>query len=206
MIRYFGHSMVLIDDKIVIDPHDGVSIGLPKPEVSADLVLITHDHYDHNAYHVVKGYKDVKVRYYGSFEFEGYKIKGFKAYHDKENGKRRGETAIYEIIKPNGVRIVHLGDLGHLVNYEELKNSDFMFVPVGGVITINASEAVSLIESLSPKIVIPIHYWVKGHLMPLDPVDPFINLLKWDIVKIENYQLDENNYLSFRQKIILFTI
>ncbi|MCY0859102.1 MAG: MBL fold metallo-hydrolase [Sulfolobaceae archaeon] len=206
MIRYFGHSMVLIDDKIVIDPHDGISIGLPKPEVSAELVLITHDHYDHNAYQVVKGYKDVKVRYYGSFEFEGYKIKGFKAYHDKENGKRRGETAIYEIIKPNGVKIVHLGDLGHIVNYEELKNSDFMFVPVGGVITINASEAVSLIESLSPKIVIPIHYWVKGHLMPLDPVDPFINLLKWDVIKIENNQIDENNYLSFRQKIILFTI
>lgn len=205
MIRYYGHSMVLIDNKILIDPHDGLSIGLPKPDVSAELVLITHDHYDHNAYQIVNGYKEVKMRFYGEFEFDGYKIKGLKGYHDKENGRRRGEIAIYEIIKPNGIKIVHLSDIDAFPNYEEIKNADFLFIPVGGVITINGEEAAKIVNNLLPRIVIPIHYWVKGHLMPLDPVDSFINALNWDVIKVEKNEIDENNYLSLNKKILLFT-
>jgi len=205
MIKYFLHSLVCIDDLICIDPHDGKSIGLPVPNVTASLVLITHNHYDHNAYNIVKGSPKVKMKELGSFSINGYTITGFKTYHDKEKGKRRGENTIYEIITPKGEKIIHLGDLGHELDEElkdRLKGADVLAIPVGGVITINFIQAKEIIDSLKPRIILPIHYWVNGHYMPLDTLDEFLNACKdWKIVKIENgKEVDEN---SLENKTIL---
>ncbi|WP_373468889.1 MBL fold metallo-hydrolase [Acidianus infernus] len=203
MIEYFGHSMFLIDRKIVIDPHDGGSIGLPKPSIDkVDLVLITHDHYDHNAYEILS-YNDMKMKYYGYISYQNYKITGYKAYHDKEKGRRRGETAIYKIEDSEGNVIVHLGDLGEYPLKEdlikEISSPTVLMIPVGGLITIDYKEAASLVKDLKPQVVIPMHYWVRGHLMPLDPVDNFIKELGWKVVEgkkgIEKIEDKEAIYL-----------
>ncbi|AWR96639.1 hydrolase [Acidianus sulfidivorans JP7] len=195
MIKYFGHSMFVIDDKIIIDPHDGGSIGLEKPSISnSDLILITHDHYDHNAYQLFK-YNDLKIKYYGEINYQGYKITGYKAYHDKVHGKRRGETAIYKIQKPDGITIVHLGDIGEQPDeklLKEISNPDVLMIPVGGLITINYSEAVNIIQDLKPSIIFPMHYWVKGLLMPLDPIDNFLNEMKKTKYNIKEYKKEIN--------------
>ena len=194
MITFLLHSAFLIDNQILIDPHDGGSIGLPRPEVKAPLILITHNHYDHNAYEIIP-HETVKMRMYSTLSYNNYTIEGIKAYHDKEKGKRRGEVAIYKITTPKGLVIVHLADLGHLPDenlVEKLSNPDVLMIPVGGVITIDAKEAVSVINSLKPKIVIPMHYWVKGHYMPLDPPDYFLELIKKErkIVEVNQKDID----------------
>ncbi|AWR93350.1 MBL fold metallo-hydrolase [Acidianus brierleyi] len=190
MIKYFGHSMFSIDDKILIDPHDGGSIGLTKPNVEyTDLVLITHDHYDHNAYQLLK-FKEIKQSFYGNYTFEGYKILGLRAFHDKENGKRRGETAIYRIDTGKSI-IVHLGDVCDKLSekiIKEISSPDILMIPIGGLITIDYKEAIDLINDLKPSTVIPMHYWVNGHLMPLDPPDEFLRKMGWKIRELnKNY-------------------
>ncbi|QIW23402.1 hydrolase [Sulfolobus sp. S-194] len=195
MIKFFYHSSFLLDNKILLDPHDGGSIGLPRPETKADLILITHNHYDHNAYEIIP-HKDVKIKYYGEFNYASYTIEGLKAYHDKEKGKRRGETAIYKIINSNGKLIVHMGDIGHMPDeqiLEKIRNPDILMIPVGGVITINALEAKEIIDKLNPKITIPMHYWVKGHFMPLDPLDNFLEVVNRKIIETREKEVDENS-------------
>ncbi|ACP49709.1 conserved hypothetical protein [Sulfolobus islandicus Y.N.15.51] len=196
VLKYFGHSCVLIDDKILIDPHDGGSIGLPKPDIKkVDLILITHDHYDHNAYQIFE-YKDLKMNFYGSLNYVNYTIKGIKSYHDKYNGKLRGQNSIYVIQKNDGEKIVHLGDIGHLPDesiYKELYGANVLLIPIGGVITINYKEALEIIDKVSPKIIIPIHYWIKGHYMPLDPPEEFLSNIKYEVrgIDLKNNLIDE---------------
>ncbi|MDT7860675.1 MAG: MBL fold metallo-hydrolase [Saccharolobus sp.] len=204
LLKFFGHSCILIDNKILIDPHDGGSIGLPKPPINnADLILITHDHYDHNAYQIVQ-YKDVKINFYGSFTYDNYTIKGIKTYHDKYNGKLRGENSVY-IIEKNGKKIVHLGDIGHLPNeklYEEISEPDVLLIPIGGVITINYKEAIEIINKVNPRILVPIHYWIKGHYMPLDPPDDFISNINYKIKYLDFKNNEINEEIENNTKVV----
>ena len=195
MISYFLHSAVLLDGKILIDPHDGTSIGLPRFNVKPDIILVTHNHYDHNACELYNAKCYLSVR---ELNHSGYNIKGIESYHDRRKGKDRGSNTIYEIVTPDGRKIVHLGDIGHLLSDEivkELRGADVVAVPVGGVITINADEALKIVEALSPKIVLPIHYWVKGHYMPIDPPDEFLKKIGMKVERIHE-SIDEKSYDS----------
>ena len=208
MIKFLYHSSFLIDNSILLDPHDGGSIGLPRPEAKAELILITHNHYDHNAYEIIP-HNEVKIKQYGEFKFGSYLIEGIKSFHDKENGKRRGENTIYKIIDKKGRVIVHLGDLGHLPNkeiVEKIKSPDVLMIPVGGVITINHNEAKEVIKMIDPKIVIPMHYWIKGHLMPLNPIDEFLNVIREErkIINIVEKEIDENTIE--KNSVIVFRV
>lgn len=200
LLKFFGHSCVLIDNQILIDPHDGGSIGLPRPNIKAvDLILITHDHYDHNAYQLFE-HKDLKMNFYGSFEYKEYNIRGIKTYHDKQNGKLRGENSVY-IIEKDKKKIVHLGDLGHMPNeklYNDIYKADVLLIPIGGVITINYKEAAEIVKMTLPKIVVPLHYWTYGHYMPLDPPDNFITSINYEVryLDTKNNEINEEENKS----------
>lgn len=88
-IRWHGHACFEVSDGITVvtDPHDGSSIGIKPPNIKADIVLVTHDHYDHNKVKVVEKEGTIVVRG-GNEEIEGVKIESFKAYHDKEGAPR----------------------------------------------------------------------------------------------------------------------
>ncbi len=192
LIKWHGHACFEIIDSqgrsVVIDPHDGRSIGIKAPEASADAVLITHDHFDHNAFHVVlKSGGEIHSMKLGKFKILGsYDVEGVEAYHDKLKGRRRGKVVIYKL-NVEGVRITHLGDLGsfdeELIN--ALKPTDVLMIPVGGVFTIDANEARDLIRELSPKVAIPMHYWVPGINLPLSTLEDFLNIIEWEVVKLE---------------------
>ncbi|WFO76197.1 MBL fold metallo-hydrolase [Desulfurococcaceae archaeon MEX13E-LK6-19] len=196
-IRWFGHACFAISTNgytIVIDPHDGSSIGLPRPDIKADLVLVSHDHFDHNAVEVVsKETTRVLKMFYGEADFGNIKVKGIKTFHDKYNGRRRGENTIY-IVNIGEYKIAHLGDLGHIPSEEvlnELKDIDVLMIPVGGVYTIDYQEAWSIVEKTLPKITVPMHYWVKGLILPLHPIDDFLALVK----KIKVVRKDGNDFI-----------
>ncbi len=177
IIRWHGHSCFEIDTgaRIVIDPHDGRSIGLRPPRASADLVLITHDHFDHNAVRVVNGsFKVIKEP--GEYAFSGIKIKGIKAYHDTENGRRRGEITMFKVIS-EGISLLHVGDLGHVLlpdQISEIGHVDVLMTPVGGTYTVGPKEAYENVKLLKPSVIIPMHYKVPGLSLNLGPVDDFL--------------------------------
>jgi len=178
-IRWHGHSCFEVGEgtKIVIDPHDGRSIGIKAPNVRADIVLITHHHFDHDAVRVVKG-KFKVIDSPGEYRIGDVHIKGIPAYHDEHKGKKRGQVTMYKI-ENEGIKLLHVGDLGHVLTSNQLKDIgkvDILFTPVGGVYTVDAKKAYKNVELLKPKVVVPMHYKVPGMTLGIEPVEPFLSL------------------------------
>jgi L-ascorbate metabolism protein UlaG (beta-lactamase superfamily) len=197
IIKWHGHACFELKDSegftVVIDPHDGSSLGLATPDVQADAILITHDHFDHNAYQVVfKPGAEIYRMKEGEFTIGGkYKAKGVMAYHDKFKGRRRGPVIMYKL-EFEGLNILHVGDLGHALSSDiinMLKPVDILMVPVGGTFTLDSKEAYDLTKELKPKAVLPMHYWIPGINLPLSPVDHFLKLQEWGVI-----ELDENEW------------
>ncbi|RZN63220.1 MBL fold metallo-hydrolase [Methanonatronarchaeum sp. AMET6-2] len=206
-IKWWGHACFEIrnNSTVVTDPHDGKSIGLEKPEPEADVTLISHDHYDHNATSTVKG-NPVTITNVGGSTARGIKIKGIKTYHDKSNGKQRGENLIFTF-KINNTKFCHLGDLGQIPSEETIQKTgeiDVLFIPVGGNFTINAEEAKETIKLIKPKIAIPMHYKLPGLTVPIDGVDRFKNQLK-EYEEVQNpYKLPDQLPQETEIKIIKY--
>lgn len=214
LIKWHGHACFEIIDgegrSIVIDPHDGGSIGLRKPRAKADAVLITHDHFDHNAHDVVlKENGELHVMKQGEFSVLGHKVLGIKVYHDKFKGRRRGHVISY-LIDVDGIRILHLGDIGHIPGEEELKSfgkPHVLMVPVGGTFTIDGKEAKDLIELMKPRAAIPMHYWVKGTNLPLLPLDAFLSIIDLEVITLDQneWRIAKDELESWsRTKIVVF--
>ncbi len=169
-ITWHGHSCFsiynrVLGKKIYIDPFGPNTGKLTLPRNDADLVLCTHDHFDHNNAEAVIKWNGVKfVGLIGDRNVMDIKIRGVEAYHDESKGKARGKTSLYVIGYGEGV-FVHLGDLGHILTDDEISRLNVfgrphvLFVPVGGKYTIGPEEAVTVIRQLNPRIAIPMHYY-----------------------------------------------
>ena len=191
LIRWHGHACFELRSEkgvtVVIDPHDGYSLGIEPPDVKADYILITHEHFDHNATNVVAKptSKIVRMRS-GEFSLNDIKVVGVRAYHDRVRGRRRGEVVMYRLLI-DGIYVTHLGDLGHVLTDEQIKKltpTNVLLIPVGGTFTIEPHEAWEVARVLRPNIVVPMHYWVSGMNLPLKPVDNFLKLVTWEVIKL----------------------
>lgn len=184
-ITFLGQASFKLKGKnatVVTDPYDS-SIGLKFPKTSADIVTISHDHHDHNAASLVEG-EPFKVDGPGEYEIKEVKIVGVSSFHDNKGGKERGKNIIFNM-KIDGLWLCHLGDLGQneLTNIqtEAIGGVDVLLVPVGGVYTIEVSEAAKIAAELEPKVVIPMHFAdplaeraSSDSNIELEPVDKFL--------------------------------
>jgi L-ascorbate metabolism protein UlaG (beta-lactamase superfamily) len=160
-ITYIGHSCFKIKDKtitLVIDPYDP-KIGYKLPKLSSDVVLTTHDHFDHN---YIEGVSDYRLLIDGPGEYEvgGCFIYGKEVSHDEKSGGERGKVTMY-LITLDGFNILHVGDLGSELSQEDIEkipSVDVLMIPVGGKYTIDAEKATKVISALEPSYVIPMHY------------------------------------------------
>lgn len=157
-----GHASFLIKSKdisIVTDPFDPQKVGFPFPKIEVDIVTISHDHSDHNNLVGVSG-SPKAILGPGEYEIKGAVIFGIESDHDAKGGKERGQNTIY-LFELEDLKLAHLGDLGRKLNageVEALGDVDVLFIPVGGVYTIDAETAAEVVTQLEPKIVIPMHY------------------------------------------------
>ena len=113
----------------------------------------------------------------GTFEFGGIGIRSFSVFHDETSGSERGNNLV-SIVEFEGLRIAHLGDLGHIIDPEELpelEGVDVLLIPVGGFFTIDAGIAASIVKKFRPKIVIPMHFKTEKCPFPPHTVDDFIS-------------------------------
>lgn len=180
-IRWCGHACFLLTTdsglKILTDPFDE-SVGYPIPTVVPDVVTVSHEHFDHNAVHLVPGTPEV-VRGPGEHTVRGLTIHGLVTYHDDARGERRGPNTVFTI-ETDGLRVTHLGDLGHTLSAAQilaLRPVQVLLVPVGGYYTIDARQAKEVVEALNPKLVIPMHYKTPVMDFPIAGVEPFLNLM-----------------------------
>ena len=178
-LRWLGHECFEIKDKgvVVTDPHDGEGIGLPRPEASADIVTVSHGHFDHaNGVDIVSKPNTVVIRTPEERSVKGITVKGIATFHDKTQGGMRGKNIVF-IINIDGLSLCHLGDLGHILSEEQMKEIggvDVLLIPVGGHYTIGAAEAAQTVDRMNPRIVIPMHYRTKGLTVDIDDAEAFL--------------------------------
>ena len=158
---------------IVIDPFSK-EIGLRVPKLQADILLVTHDHSDHNNIKAVSGDPFI-IDGPGEYDIKGVFVQGISASH---GGKE--ETSIY-ILETEGLRLCHLGDLHQKElspeQLEKIGDVDILMIPIGGTYTIDAKEAIKIMSQIEPKIIIPMHYKIGKLNIKLDGLDKFLKAL-----------------------------
>lgn len=179
---------------IVIDPFSE-EIGLRVPKLEADILLVTHSHYDHNNIKAVSG-SPFLISGPGEYEVKEVYIQGIHSWHDEKQGSQRGENTIYTI-EAEDLKLCHLGDLGQKEltadQLEKIGEVDILMIPVGGIYTISSKEAPKIMAQIEPKIIIPMHYQVPKLKIKLDGLDKFLKTM--GIKSIESL-----NKLSIKKK------
>lgn len=160
---------------LVVDPF-AKEVGFTPPRFRADIVLITHPHYDHANSESLTGDPFVATGP-GEYEIKETYIKGIQTFHDSVEGKERGTNTIYRI-ELEDFKIAHLGDFGEKEmrneTLEELGDIDILMLPVGGKYTIDAKEAARVVKQIEPRIVIPMHYKIPGLKIGLEGAEAFL--------------------------------
>lgn len=217
-IKWFGQSFFKINTKnqkgeelvIAIDPyHQDYGLKLPS-KFGADIVLVTHEHKDHNNLDLIKG-TDLSPEPFviagpGEYEIKGVMIYGIPAYHDDQQGAERGENTIY-VMESEDMWLAHLGDLGQKTlengQLEKIEDVDILFIPVGGVFTLDAKEASKIISQVEPRVIIPMHYKIPGLNLKLDGVDKFIKEMGLKPEEMDKFKIQKKNLPQEETQLII---
>jgi L-ascorbate metabolism protein UlaG (beta-lactamase superfamily) len=189
-VEWYGQSAFRLTDgatTVFIDPFDdltalaerGLRWDYPAIEgVEADLVLVTHEHRDHNGVAAIAGRPVTLRSTAGRLESPIGEVLAVASEHDDAAGTERGPNTLFAFTL-GGHRVAHLGDLGQRDLREEqaraLGSVDVLFVPVGAGPTIGAEQAAAIAERLSAKVIVPMHYRTE-RIDFLEPVDAFAAL------------------------------
>ncbi|NLH48746.1 MAG: MBL fold metallo-hydrolase [Myxococcales bacterium] len=180
-IRWNGHSSFTITTAngtvIVLDPYEpgafGGGIAYRPIDVKPDIVVISHDHADHN---YTAGFKKPFIEVRQNADVNGIVFRALETFHDEVQGAKRGRNLIF-IIKTDGMILCHLGDLGHKLSDAQLKEIgkvDVLMGPIGGFYTIDARTAAEVVSRINPRIFIPMHFKTDKCKFPISPVADFL--------------------------------
>lgn len=185
-IRWLGHSAFVLTSgsgtKVLTDPYRSGSyegaVGYKPITEAVQVVTSSHSHDDHFCLDgLPEGFECITTS--GRHDASGISIEGIKTYHDENKGKDRGRNIIY-VIEIDGIRVCHLGDLGHELSEEEIATIgrvDVLLAPVGGLFTIGPKEALGIMRALSPAVTIPMHFKTDVLGFPIRPVEDFLSLV-----------------------------
>lgn len=204
-ITWHGHSLFEITDgetTIATDPHDGASLNLPVPEFTADAVTISHDHQDHN-----NGINLFSCPVYDQpidVTVGKARLRGVATYHDDVRGKRLGPNIAWNITM-QGIQVTHLGDLGHYLSPSQMFQIGFP-----DILIVNTGANIALAEDnialLSPKVIIPMHYYTPGIEFPYYHMKSVLDFTegKNDVIHVENTETYTRETLTGPPRIHVF--
>jgi L-ascorbate metabolism protein UlaG (beta-lactamase superfamily) len=214
-IRWYGQSAFLLtgeQHRVFIDPFGDVGGARPADsgwswpfplieDVEADLLLVTHDHLDHNGVEAVGGDPPVLAKA-GTHESPIGEVVGIASEHDAASGTERGPNTIFRFAL-DGTTFAHLGDFGQPALRPEqraaLGDVDVLFLPVGGGPTIAPDDAAALVRELRPALVVAMHYRTPGGLAFLDPPDAFLEALGARVERLETSEAELAPLLGSRE-------
>ena len=189
-VRWYGQStfhLTAPEASVAIDPFGdmsaaaahGIEFNYPPVEgVTADLLLVTHEHLDHNAVEVIGGNPTVLRSTAGRLESPVGEVVAIASEHDEEAGTARGPNTIF-VFELEGRRVAHFGDFGQRTLRDEqaalLDDLDLLIIPVGAGPTIGAQQAAEIVARLRPRWVVPMHYRTE-RISFLEPADVFLDL------------------------------
>lgn len=168
-LTWYGQATFLIKTgdgvKVLIDPANPnmIKVDLNEP---VDLVTVSHEHGDHNYVALAKGnpvvFRGLTGNDYAKIEesVKGIKVRSVASFHDNQGGAQRGKNAIFVFELP-GLKIVHTGDLGHVLTEAQVKEigaTDILLIPVGEIYTLDLQSVMQVIKQVNPRVLIPMHY------------------------------------------------
>lgn len=182
ILEYYGHSMFRISlaggPAIVMDPYYAF-YDYPARRVTADVCSISHHHSDHDGLASLAGSPRIIDTPGDHQPLKGVTLTGIPTWHDDAQGAKRGGNLIF-LLETEGLRIAHLGDLGHGLTQSQaaaLHGLDILLLPVGGYYTIDGAAACHVMARLAPKLTIPMHYQTAASAaMPIAPLADFLAL------------------------------
>lgn len=186
-IQYLGHSCFrLISEMgttVLCDPYSSAMVGLDMPAVRTDVVTMSHHHNDHDCTDNVLG-SPAELDTELTCCADDIAIKSVCTFHDDEHGAKRGKNLVF-IFNVDGLNVVHMGDIGCKDDnvVKQIRDCDVMMLPVGGVYTVDASDAKWYVDQARPRIVLPMHYMTESHKFELENVDKFLSLFDENQVK-----------------------
>ncbi len=208
-IRWYGQSAFLVSgsQRVAIDPFGpmdlaatrGIVFDYPPIEgLEADVLLITHEHRDHNAADVVAGSPHTIRATAGTFETPIGEVVAIASEHDDAAGTRRGPNAII-CFSLDGLRLCHFGDYGQAVLRPEQRAAigevDVLFLPVGGGPTIGGERSAEIVRELRPRLVVAMHYGTPA-VNFLDPPDAFLEAVAGRIERLEASELEVDDVIA----------
>ena len=206
-IVWLGHSSFRIrarEATVILDPcppSTGYVIGKP----TADIVTFSHAHDDHTYLKAVAG-KPTVLDSPGEYEISGAFLTAIPTYHDGEKGAERGKNLVF-VIEMEGIKICHLGDIGHVPTADQaegMTGADVLMIPVGGDSTIDGAKAAEIVPMLDARIVIPMHYKTPVAKGSLEPPDHFLKEMQASAVQSQpKLSLSYNTVPSDTQVILL---
>jgi L-ascorbate metabolism protein UlaG (beta-lactamase superfamily) len=208
-IKWLGHACFLITSRsglrVITDPYVvGGGIDYSPIKETADVVVVSHDHGDHNNVSAVRG-KPELVKANGAKFVKGIRFRGVATSHDASQGSERGPNTAF-CFTIDGLKLCHLGDLGHVLSpgqVTEIGTVDILFVPVGGFFTIEATVARQVCDQLKPRITIPMHFKTSKCAYPIAGVEDFLKGRK-DVRKVAGSEVEfEREKLSTAAQIVL---
>jgi len=196
-VKWLGHAAFIITSdegiKILTDPYQLGMFGVNYDEIkeAVDIVVVSHEHPDHNNVEGVPGSPEV-IRDAGTCQAKGFEFRGIASYHDDSGGSQRGPNKIF-CFTLNGVRLCHLGDLGHTLSDQQLADigeGDVLLTPMAGTFTLDAAGAHKVVDQIKPRVVIAMHYQTdKCPTFPVSGIEPFLadrtNVKRMDASEVE---------------------
>lgn len=177
-LTWYGHSCFLLAAEsgysILTDPCDQET-GYELHDLACDAVSISHEHHDHNCLAIVAGTPTI-LRAAGEHLAGEIPVTGYTSYHDDAAGAHRGKNIVF-LYQIDGLKLLHLGDLGHMLSDEtirEIGDVDVLLAPIGGVYTINAKTATELADRLHAKVLIPMHYKTPALHFDIEGLEPLL--------------------------------
>ena len=207
-IRWYGQSAFLLDGskRVFIDPFEmdssvlasrGLRFDYPAiRDVEADVLLVTHEHGDHNAVQVVGGSPETLRSTAGRLDSAVGEVLAVSSEHDDAAGTQRGPNSIF-VFTLDGLRVAHLGDFGQPAlrpeQHAAIGEVDVLFIPVGDGPTIGGQRAADVVRALRPRLVVPMHYRTEA-VSFLDPPDAFLEALGAKVTELETSDFDASGY------------
>jgi L-ascorbate metabolism protein UlaG (beta-lactamase superfamily) len=185
-VEWYGQSAFRLstpEQTVVIDPFPaalgarGVQFEYPPiAGVAADLLLVTHEHIDHNNVEAIGGDPVILRSTAGRLDSPVGEITAIASEHDENAGTERGPNTIFAFVL-EGLRVCHFGDFGQGALRDEqaaaIGDVDLLILPVGGGPTIGADQAHEIAARLNPRWVVPMHSRTP-RIGFLETADPFL--------------------------------
>jgi len=173
-VEWYGQSAFALDGadaSVAIDPFGdmsalaasrGMQFDYPQIDgVDAHLLLVTHEHIDHNGVDAIGGDPAILRSTAGRLESPLGEVVAIASEHDEQAGTARGPNTIF-VFDLDGLRVCHFGDFGQSALRDEqaaaIGQIDLLFIPVGGGPTIGGEQASTIVERLAPRWAVPMHY------------------------------------------------